>query len=58
MTEYFVTFFTKLSAKSEKDLSRKAEKVAQTMTMCIGKKVEPHGYIEGEKVWIRNKSKQ
>ena len=49
MTEYFVTFYTKLSAKSEADLRRKAEKVAEQMSKCIKKKVNEHGYLEVEK---------
>ena len=50
MTEYFVTFYTKISAKSEKDLERKAEKTEQVMSMAIGKRVYSHGYAEIEKV--------
>ena len=49
MTEYFVTFYTKLSAKSEKDLERKAEQVEQAISMSIGKRVYCHGYAEIEK---------
>ena len=49
MTEYFVTFYIKLSAKSQKDLKRKAEEVANKMTKCLKKKVEPHGFVEVEK---------
>ena len=49
MTEYFVTFYTKLSAKSEKDLKRKAETVAEALSKSLRKKVEPHGYVEIEK---------
>ena len=49
MTEYAVFFVTKLSAKSDKDLSRKTEKVSNAMSMAIGKRVEAHGYVEIEK---------
>ena len=49
MTEYFVTFFTKLSAKSEKDLERKAEQTAEAMSRAIHKTVQAHGYVEIEK---------
>lgn len=49
MTEYFVTFYTKLSAKSEKDLKRKAEDVAEQMSKSLKKKVNAHGYLEVEK---------
>ena len=50
MTEYFVTFYTKLSAKSEADLQRKAGNVAEKMSKCLKKKVNEHGYVEIEKV--------
>ncbi len=46
MTEYFVTFFTKLSAKNEKDLERKAEQTAEAMSKCLHKTVQSHGYVE------------
>ena len=49
MTEYFVTFITKLSAKNQKDLNRKAEMVAETLSKSLKKKVEPFGYSEIEK---------
>ena len=49
MTEYFVTFYTKLSAKSEADLRRKAEASAEAMSKCLKKKVYEHGYLEVEK---------
>ena len=49
MTEYFVTFFTKLSAKSDKDLERKAEQTAEAMSKCLHKRVQAHGYVEIEK---------
>ncbi len=49
MTEYFVTFYMKLSAKNEKDLARKAEQVAETFSKSLKKKVEAHGYVEIEK---------
>lgn len=54
MTEYFVTFYTKLSAKSDKDLNRKAEKVAETLSKCLKKKVETHGYVEITKKDVPN----
>ena len=50
MTEYFVTFYMKLSAKNEKDLERKAEQVAETMSKQLHKKVEAHGFAELTKV--------
>ena len=49
MGEYFVTFYTKISAKSEKDLERKAEIVAGAMSKCLKKRVNAHGYVEVEK---------
>ena len=49
MTEYLVTFYTKLSAKSEKDLERKAETIAEAITKTLKKRFEPHGYAEIEK---------
>ena len=49
MTEYFVLFYTKLSAKSKKDLERKAEKTAETLSKCLRKTVEEYGYVEVEK---------
>ena len=49
MTEYFVMFYTKLAAKSEKDLNRKAEDVAAALSKCLKKKVEAHGFVEVEK---------
>ena len=49
MTEYFVTFYTKVSAKSEKDLERKAEVIGEAMSKCLKKRVNAHGYVEIEK---------
>ena len=49
MTEYAVFFMTKLSAKSEQDLERKAEKVEDALSKALRKKVQAHGYAEIEK---------
>lgn len=46
MTEYSVLFATKLSAKSKKDLERKAEKTAEAMSKCLKKSVFPYSYGE------------
>ena len=69
MTEYFVTFYMKLSAKNEEELRKKAETTAETISKKIKKKINPHGYIEVEKtdkpkitlgdyIWTKNKLKQ
>ena len=44
-----VMFYTKISAKSKDDLERKAEKVSETLSKSLRKKVYPHGYYEVEK---------
>lgn len=49
MTEYFVTFFTKVSAKSEKQLEKQAEIIAERLSKCLKKRVNSHGYVEIEK---------
>lgn len=49
MGEYAVFFVTKISAKNEKDLSRKAEKIENTLSISLGKRVYAHGYTEIEK---------
>ena len=49
MGEYSVLFVTKLSAKSKKDLERKAEKTAEQMSKSILKPVYAHSYGEIEK---------
>lgn len=49
MSEYFVTFFTKVTAKSESDLNRKAEKISEQLSKCLRKTVQAHGYVEVEK---------
>ena len=46
MTEYLVFFKTKLSAKSKKDLERKAEQVELALSKCLKKSVHAHGYVE------------
>ena len=46
MPNYVVKFGVIIAAKSKKDLYRKAEKTAQQMTMCVGKKVHPLEYGE------------
>ena len=49
MSEYLVFFFTKISAKSEKDVNRKAEIIGEQLSKCLKKTVTPHGYVEVEK---------
>ena len=49
MTEYFVTFFTKVSAKNDKQLEKQAEIIAEKLSKCLKKRVESHGYVEIEK---------
>ena len=49
MTEYFVTFYMKLSAKNKEELRTKAETTSETISKKIKKKITPHGYIEVEK---------
>lgn len=46
MTEYSVLFVTKISAKSKKDLERKAEDVGLKLSKCLKKAVFPHSYGE------------
>ena len=46
MNEYVVRFGVQVSVKNKKDLYRKAEKIAQQMTMCVGKSVYPLDYGE------------
>lgn len=48
MGEYSVLFAMKLSAKSVKDLQRKAEDTAEAMSKCLRKPV--HAYQYGELV--------
>lgn len=49
MTEYIIMFYTKISAKSKDDLERKAEKVEETLSKCLRKKVSSYGYAKVEK---------
>ena len=49
MSEYMVFFYTKVSAKSEKDVNRKAEQVGEALSKALRKRVVPHGYVEVEK---------
>ena len=49
MSEYMVFFYTKVSAKSEKDVNRKAEQVGNVLSKALHKKVVPHGYVEVKK---------
>ena len=49
MSEYLVMFYMKLSAKSKKDLERKAESVGEVLSKAVRKSVYPHGYVELEK---------
>lgn len=46
MTEYSVLFAIKMSAKSEKDLSRKAETLGEDLSRHLRKTVLPHSYGE------------
>lgn len=46
MTEYMVFYMLKLSAKSSKDLERKAERVEADLSKHLKKKVWCHGYGE------------
>lgn len=49
MTEYSVLFATKISAKSVKDMERKAEQTAEAMSKCLHKLVVAHSYGELKK---------
>lgn len=55
MSEYIVMYAVKLSAKSEKDLGRKAEQVGESLSKHLHKSVVPHGYVNindlGHKKW-------
>lgn len=46
MTEYMVMFYTKVSAKSDEQLQKKAEQISESMSKCLKKKVEAHGFVE------------
>lgn len=46
MTQYMVFYMTKLSAKSDKDLERKAEALEEDLSKHLKKKVWCHGYGE------------
>ena len=46
MTEYSVLFAVKISAKNKKDLERKAETTAESMSKCLHKLVIPYSYGE------------
>lgn len=46
MTQYMVFFMTKVTAKSDKDLERKAETIAEDLSKHLKKKVWCHGYGE------------
>ena len=48
MPMYLTVFYTLITAKNEKDLSRKAEATAEKFSEKIHKKVEVHGYAEVE----------
>ena len=48
MALYLAVFYTFISAKNEKHLSRKAEATAEKFSEKIHKKVEVHGYAEVE----------
>lgn len=49
MGEYAVLFIMKMSAKSTKDLERKAESSAEVMSKCLKKKVVAYRWGELEK---------
>ena len=46
MTQYMVFFMTKVTAKSDKDLERRAETIAENLSKHLKKKVWCHGYGE------------
>lgn len=46
MTQYMVFFMTKVTAKSDKDLERRAETIAEDLSKHLKKKVWCHGYGE------------
>lgn len=46
MTEYSVLFAIKMSAKSVKDLERKAEKLGEDLSLHLHKTVLPYQYGE------------
>lgn len=46
MTNYMVFYMVKLSAKSSKDLERKAEALEEDLSKHLRKKVWCHGYGE------------
>ena len=50
MVQYMVFYMTKITAKSDKDLERKAEAVEKDLSKHLKKKVWCHGYGE-----IKNK---
>lgn len=50
MTEYGVFFYTKISAKSQKDLERRVERLEQSMSMSIGRRVYAHGYVDNKEL--------
>ena len=49
MTEYSVLFAVKLSAKSVKQLEKKAEQVGLELSKCLKKPVYPYSYGELKK---------
>lgn len=49
LAEYAVLFVMKMSAKSPKDLERKAESSAEAMSKCLKKKVLAYQWGELEK---------
>ena len=49
MAEYLVFFATKLTAKSDKQLEKRAEIVQDSLTKHLKKQVYAHGYVEIEK---------
>ena len=55
MSEYIVMYAVKLSAKSDKDLGRKAEQVGESLSKHLHKSVVPHGYVNindlGHRKW-------
>ena len=61
MAMYLAVFYTFITAKNEKDLSRKAEATAEKFSEKIHKKVEVHGYAEvtqGKKIKVGSDTTQ
>lgn len=46
MAQYMVFYMTKVTAKSDKDLERRAETIAEDLSKHLKKRVWCHGYGE------------